>query len=259
MQARAAAKQRIAELEAKRKNIEENLTALMVILNSKTEAGGAAPGLRGHLNDAEGFPRADIDHYAVKAQRKKVNCLRTDLVEINQEIERAVLVAMPAQHDNHSDSSSAPKGVEGTTHWRDVLAKYSNSADSSDRSGEISKRHSSSDENSASATNDVDDAAVASESTPKVLPTAAVAFAVIDDISPTSPATAAGLRLGDKLLSFGRANHANHNNLRVVAEEAQRQVPLKVVVERGGQIVELQLLPQPWSGRGLIGCHILPL
>ena len=56
-----------AKLEAEIQAIADELTS-----------GHNAPGLKGPLVDAEGFPRADIDVYRVRHQRHNFACLQTD-------------------------------------------------------------------------------------------------------------------------------------------------------------------------------------
>jgi 26S proteasome regulatory subunit N4 len=47
-------------------------------------------------------------------------------------------------------------------------------------------------------------------------------FAKVNSVSPSSPAQEAGLKVGDKIRSFGSATWRNHENLRKVAEVVQR-------------------------------------
>ena len=79
-------------------------------------------------------------------------------------------------------------------------------------------------------------------------------FAVIDQVSATSPAEADGIQVGDLLVRFG-AVVAGPDCIRQVAAELERseglQVPVKVV--RRGEGVELSVVPRTWSGRGRLG------
>ena len=47
------------------------------------------PGVSGPLVDDEGFPRGDIDLYAVRQARNKYVCAQTDHIEIMRKIEQA--------------------------------------------------------------------------------------------------------------------------------------------------------------------------
>ncbi|KAM0345255.1 hypothetical protein ACHAPU_006654 [Fusarium lateritium] len=92
-------------------------------------------------------------------------------------------------------------------------------------------------------------------------------FAKVNTVAVGSPAESAGLKAGDEIRNFGYVNRANHDNLRKVAECVQgnegNTVFIKVsrpdgVAER--QELRLTLTPsKDWGGRGLLGCHILPL
>ena len=49
------------------------------------------PGVSGPLVDDEGFPRGDIDLYAVRQARNKYVCAQTDHIEVMKKIEQATL------------------------------------------------------------------------------------------------------------------------------------------------------------------------
>jgi 26S proteasome non-ATPase regulatory subunit 9 len=110
------------------------------------------------------------------------------------------------------------------------------------------------------------------------------AFAKVNSVVAGSPAESAGLKAGDLIRNFGYVNIGNHENLRRVAECVQGnegvgllavlvgqyadllQQNVLVKVSRsapGGQSrqeLQLTLIPRrDWGGRGLLGCHILPL
>ncbi|GAA5862291.1 hypothetical protein JCM8547_007590 [Rhodosporidiobolus lusitaniae] len=86
------------------------------------------------------------------------------------------------------------------------------------------------------------------------------AWAKVDAVAPGSPADAAGLKRDDLLISLGPVTASNNDNLRAVAALVGRSegVELELVVRRGGERVDLRLKPSKWSGRGLLGCHIVP-
>ncbi|XP_029365946.1 26S proteasome non-ATPase regulatory subunit 9 isoform X2 [Echeneis naucrates] len=70
-----------------------------------------------------------------------------------------------------------------------------------------------------------------------------------------------GLRVGDEVTEFGSVNTANFQNLQNIAAVVQHSEgkPLWVTVIREGQKVQMSLTPQRWSGRGLLGCNIVPI
>lgn len=85
-------------------------------------------------------------------------------------------------------------------------------------------------------------------------------FASINLVSSGSPAENAGLMVGDEIIQFGSVNVANFQSLQSIATVVQhsegRNVEIKV--SRGGNITRLMLTPKRWSGRGLLGCNLIP-
>ena len=89
-------------------------------------------------------------------------------------------------------------------------------------------------------------------------------FAVIDELSADSPAEVAGLQLWDQLCSFaGVTVHTpgDGGTLQAVAAAlaANEGRAVRAAVLRQGAPLQLLLTPQQWGGRGLLGCHLRPL
>ncbi|RVE68158.1 hypothetical protein OJAV_G00088980 [Oryzias javanicus] len=86
-------------------------------------------------------------------------------------------------------------------------------------------------------------------------------FARVDTVTEGSPASVAGLRVGDEVIEFGSVNTKNFQNLQNIASVVQHSEgkALRVAVIRSGQKVQMNLTPQRWSGRGLLGCNIIPV
>lgn len=112
-------------------------------------------------------------------------------------------------------------------------------------------------------------------------------FAKVNSVAPNSPAQQAGLQAGDEIRNFGYVNRSNHDGLKKVAEcvqgnegvcFTQSHDPLLLhpltVCQQGNVFIkvsrpdgvarrqELRLTLTPrkdWGGRGMLGCHILPL
>ena len=111
-------------------------------------------------------------------------------------------------------------------------------------------------------------------------------FAKVSSVVAGSPAEAAGLKAGDKIRRFGDVDWINHEKLSKVAETVQRnegvshqaivinhsytdacrQRNITVRIQRSllpsntSEELQLQLTPRrDWGGRGLLGCHLLPL
>lgn len=109
-----------------------------------------------------------------------------------------------------------------------------------------------------------DQSALLPDSVPEVLEQP---FAKVNSVVENSPAAAAGLKAGDLIRSFGYVNRSNHDNLRKVAECVQGNEGQNILVKvsrstSGTRTQELRLTLTPrrdWGGRGMLGCHILPL
>ncbi|KAF7458960.1 26S proteasome non-ATPase regulatory subunit 9 [Cryptosporidium felis] len=71
------------ELNNRKTDIEKEVNELMEFLNSC----GPDVGLKGNLVDDEGFPRSDVDLYAVRRARNRIAVLNTDYTRVMKEIE----------------------------------------------------------------------------------------------------------------------------------------------------------------------------
>jgi 26S proteasome regulatory subunit N4 len=78
-----------------------------------------------------------------------------------------------------------------------------------------------------------------------------------------SPAAASGLQTHDRVLSFGGITQATPDAFQALSQTVAANVdrPLKVVVLRTGteHALTLWLTPRAWSGRGLLGCVLVPM
>jgi 26S proteasome non-ATPase regulatory subunit 9 len=86
-------------------------------------------------------------------------------------------------------------------------------------------------------------------------------FVRVDTVSPNSPAYHAGLLLGDLIVSFGSVTSDNYRDLQNIGAVVQHSVgkSISVRVRRERQTIRLSLTPSTWSGRGLLGCNIVPV
>lgn len=80
---------------------------------------------------------------------------------------------------------------------------------------------------------------------------------VVNLITPGSPAEDAGLRLHDEIIEFGSINQSNFQKdmqkvAQLVKNKENQRIPLKV--RREDAILNMNLIPRNWSGRGLLGC-----
>lgn len=171
------------------------------------------------LTTFDGYPRDDIDVAQIRTTRARIIPLVNDMKALMVEIEKAL-------HVHHVEQT-------GT----------STSTDSS-------------------STSAPPPATVSQAETPVI----EAVFAVVDQVSPSSPAEQAGVKVGDKVKRFGSVGALNHEKLAKVATEVQQNEnrAISVLVCRAigdvEQDLELQLTPRrDWGGRGMLGCHLLPL
>lgn len=78
-------RQRLLELDEQRKKMEDEAIRLKEYLT-----GPGMPGLKGGLDDKEGYPRADIDIHGILIARNKLACLNTDYDAVMKEIEHTL-------------------------------------------------------------------------------------------------------------------------------------------------------------------------
>ena len=92
-------------------------------------------------------------------------------------------------------------------------------------------------------------------------------FCRVESVAPSSPADVAGLQVEDQILALGPHSSLTEVMDLVLSTAAdQGTIELRVWRRRSDNDnrnvpVELllQLKPRPWSGRGLLGCHIVPV
>ncbi|KAI1429993.1 hypothetical protein F5Y12DRAFT_793137 [Xylaria sp. FL1777] len=171
----------------------------------------------------DGFPRADLDIAQIRTTRSRIIYLKNDYKDLMNVIEKYL-------HEHFASLQST----------NDV----------------------------ASTATPVDRATMMGDALPETLE---VPFAKVNSVVADSPADDAGLKAGDEIRNFGYVNKSNHDGLKKVAECVQGNEGQRVLVKisrRGdsgtqqGTRQELQLYLTPrrnWGGRGLLGCHILPM
>ncbi|KAI8945190.1 hypothetical protein F4801DRAFT_569210 [Xylaria longipes] len=167
----------------------------------------------------DGFPRADIDVAQIRTTRSRIIHLKNDYKDLMNAIEKHL-------HEHFAS-------------LQDIGDVVSNP-------------------------NPTNQAMMMGDSIPETLE---VPFAKVNNVVADSPAEAAGLKAGDEIRNFGYVNKSNHDGLRKVGECVQGNEGRRVLVKiarrtDSGTRQELQLYLTPrrnWGGRGLLGCHILPI
>ncbi|ORZ31462.1 hypothetical protein BCR44DRAFT_56126 [Catenaria anguillulae PL171] len=211
---RQAAIARAQALIREKDDLERTLKELNDILASH------GVGMDDTLVDSDGFPRADVDIYAIRHARAEIIRKRNDLKDIYS----SIAAALEAVHQAPLDP--------------DPLDPSASSSSSSSSKVE------------------------AVPSQPELVP-----FARVNAVSPDSPAAEAGLIRGDLIVQFGSLDHSNHDGLKalppLVASHENRALSIRLrrpptTPMSAEAIVTLTLTPKKWTGRGLLGCHIVP-
>ncbi|KAL5333953.1 hypothetical protein BJX70DRAFT_379607 [Aspergillus crustosus] len=217
---RDASKLSMTDLMKHKERIEEELTALSTVLTSH------GVNMNTSLTTFDGFPRDDIDVAQIRTIRAQIIRLRYDHKEVMTSIEKGIHTHF-AELQGAGDNSSAARTTNGT------VPMPTNASATAQSSGAL-----------------------------------LVSFATVNSVVPGSPADQAGLQEGDGIRSFGSVHWLNHERLTKVSEVVQqnegRTIPVKISrIPRGSRTtlhLDLELVPRRnWGGRGLLGCHLLPM
>ncbi|XP_018456354.2 uncharacterized protein LOC108827452 [Raphanus sativus] len=216
-----------ANLKAETMALMDKRTTMETEMNSIVErlCNPGGPGLSGNLVDSEGFPRGDIDIPAVRAQRRRLAELRNEHSEITDKIDVNIQIL-------HS--------VRPTT------SRASISKDSGPEERSLSSLSASMQTSGISVTSRAMDVDVVTS----------IPFAMVDEITESSPAAEDGLQLRDQVVKFGSVEGGDNLLQRLAAEAQDSQgQAVSVGVIRQGAKLDLAVTPRVWQGRGLLGCH----
>ncbi|KAG9627713.1 putative 26S proteasome non-ATPase regulatory subunit 9, partial [Aureobasidium melanogenum] len=172
------------------------------------------------LTTFDGYPRPDLDIAQIRTTRARIIPLKNDYKDLMARIEKAM-------HAHWENAAAAPPPV--------ATAQPSTQS---------------------------------AEATPGSRIALEAPFAKVNSVVASSPAAAAGLKPGDKITRFGNVDWMNHDKLSKVAQTVQQSEGVAITVKvirpaaagAGEQRLEMQLTPRHnWGGRGMLGCHLLPL
>ena len=293
--AAAALKQSLKKLDDQRQSLDIESEAIISELTSPSEGGGPPMGIDTPLVDQDGYPRGDVDVYRARDLRHRLAVIKTDQKLLTAQVDSSLQQLAQLQNPQKTEEDAKelasrvapkpkPKYDPVTGKW--VVKSWDGSVagipDGEKRSFDSLSEDAS---NSAEATQSISRnsgfqqsknnetmtsaAAVPAPAAPQVTSTN-TPFAKIDAVAPLSPAAEAGFQAGDLIIEFGNIRHDNHQNLTALmpvvtsAADAQEEIAITLMRHNSGtnenifEVVELALVPKPWPGRGLIGCHIVP-
>ncbi|WFC98479.1 putative 26S proteasome regulatory subunit [Malassezia yamatoensis] len=216
-------------LEDQRKRIDAEILAQNEVLELN-KATMTSP-----LVDAEGFPLAGVDLGGIRKARQQIRMLVHDRQQVDAQLKSLLEHALAKKPASSASSESTPAA------GRVYLQK----------SGKDTKDANDVPETTLAATDGTMD-------TDTAQPILARPIAV-RSVSPKSPASAAGLRAGDVLTSFGDFQSLSSANFSELPSQLRDGTPISVGVNRvtdNGlkQLLTLTLTPSTsWGGRGLLG------
>lgn len=83
---------------------------------------------------------------------------------------------------------------------------------------------------------------------------------VVNLVSPGGPAEEAGIQVRDLITAFGTITSSNFKDLAQIGDlvKSSQNQQVRVKFRRDNKTEELILVPKIWSGRGLLGCNVVP-
>lgn len=220
-------KSRALSLVARRDAMDAEISAIASALTAP-----GAPGLAGNLVDAEGFPRADVDIHAVRTQRNRLACLRTDHAAVSRDLEAAL-------HDALAPSDAAPE------------ASGEASGAASQPAAPIVPAPPPRIPVTRAAFAVIDEVAPGG-------PAETAGLRVGDEVLVFGGISLRALVTVSSALGALPGLLREHEGKPVVV--AVSRAVGEAQGEGGGEreMVEASLTPQQWSGSGLLGCHVVP-
>ncbi|THX18753.1 hypothetical protein D6D17_01911 [Aureobasidium pullulans] len=210
----------LPELIAQKDRVWSELSALGSVLDSH------GVNMSTPLTTFDGYPRPDLDIAQIRTTRARIIPLKNDYKDLMARIEKAM-------HEHWENAAAAPPQPPAPA-----------------------------------AVSTSQPAAQTAEATRNSRVALEAPFAKVNSVVASSPAATAGLKPGDKITRFGDVDWMNHDKLSKVAQTVQQNEGVAITVKiirpaatgAAEQRLEVQLTPRHnWGGRGMLGCHLLPL
>ena len=278
-----ATKQSLKALDVQRQSLETEAQAITHELTEKPANGGEPMGIDTPLTDVDGYPRGDIDVYRARSLRGRLAEIRTDHKNLMKEIDRHLQQLARLQNGAKEEEAKTeyaarmqvkPKprydpvsGKWAVKNWDGTVAgiaggEYRNFDDLESNESPLTQVPSPEEVQQQLLQQQLQQQR--EEELEPVTQTSNVPFARIDAVAAHSPAEEAGLLENDLMVQFGSINIDTPDAFtkvgKLVPEAAGDSQSIAITLLRGPNrdSVTVSLTPRPWSGRGLIGCHIVP-
>lgn len=254
-------KQTIKRLSQRKDDITTESEGIINELTTPPKPGVEPMGVNSPLTDPMGYPRNDIDVLRARTLRGRLATLKTDHNSIIGQLE--VLLGRLAILENTSLAESKqaelverqkpkpkPKYDPVSRKWvvRNWDGTMAGAGGSTPRSFD-------------SLAEVVTSRELGEQRTVHRAGRSTKPFALVRSVADGSPAEQANLRAGDLVLAFGPlVTWASQEIPRIVQQAAKGNEIVELIVQRRESSIStvLQLEPKSWTGRGLLGCHIVP-
>lgn len=88
-------------------------------------------------------------------------------------------------------------------------------------------------------------------------------FLQVNDVAVNSPAAKSGLLKNDQIIQFGSITREEiqSNGLKILSQYVEQRLNqiVAVKIKREDSVLLLDFIPQVWSGRGYLGCLLVPI
>ena len=288
-------KQQIKDLYAKKQTAELELaTALSYLQDVQRQSG--INGIHGSLIDREGFPIANVDHYAIRRARNTVDCRRRDLAEYSEQLLSMMQRRQGGgeeSNDKQLENNKISVKDENFAYYKQIVARAKAAAEAEEENENKSRLSEHGQQRVQK--NEIDADAVkkkqnnfhgheqdalpqpqANAAVPAPLSSSWYPLFRVDSVQPTSPAAEADLQDGDIITRFGslgpfsatdstsdppRTQHLKTVISQLVKDEEGCGITVEVLRGKETEMekLELVLVPQRWAGPGLLGCILTAL
>ena len=261
-------------LDVQRQSLETEAEAITSELTSPPRPHVPPMGIDTPLVDAEGYPRNDIDLVRARSLRGRLSEIKTDhkalMKDMDRHLQQLAALQSPSTEADQQEYAARlqpkpkPKYDPQTGKW--VVKNWDGSV-----AGVPNGEHRRFDDllapvvvaaPAATAGGAPRPPRVAPATEPGINLEGLTPFCRVNSVAEDSPAEKAGLQVGDLILAMGNINARDTANpfrslAPLIPEVASRRETVTIYVRRDNTTLPLTLRPQPWAGRGLLGCHLI--